>query len=519
MALVALLAGLAAWAGPAAAHAQLETSDPAPGTVLPVPPHQVVLRFSEPVTADPGALRVLAPSGRRVDAGGAHHPGADAGAVAVALDAGLGRGTYIVAWRVVSADSHPVHGAFTFSVGTAAGAKAAAAEADTIAARSGSPVVGVAVGLVRFAAFAALLVLVGLAVLVRLAWPGGGRSRRVRRLLAGSWAVLAATTVLAVLLQGPYASALPLADALRPSLVSGVLHTRLGQVAVVRAALLLLAVPVLLAVADRSGRRGGGSRRPRGGGLTLLVCLVGLALLATAGLAGHAATGTSPAVGLVVDVAHLAAASLWIGGLVLLATFLVRAPAVGASELPADSAGVAGRVSSLAFAGVVVVVASGVAQSLRQVGSVYGLLHTDFGRTLLVKVGLVVLLVVLGGLSRRILHRSRGSAPAASDPVGGSPVAKLIEQHRGTTNPLTRQALAQAYIESTLIRINNQRGDTYSDFDLAVTSSLSRTESNRENGPKYKLNLERTVSAQINGGGPEIALRSMHGQIYIRKAK
>ena len=222
----------------------------------------------------------------------------------------------------------------------------------------------------------------------------------------------------------------PLADALRPSLVSGVLHTRLGQVAVVRAALLLLAVPVLLAVADRSGRRGGGSRRPRGGGLTLLVCLVGLALLATAGLAGHAATGTSPAVGLVVDVAHLAAASLWIGGLVLLATFLVRAPAVGASELPADSAGVAGRVSSLAFAGVVVVVASGVAQSLRQVGSVYGLLHTDFGRTLLVKVGLVVLLVVLGGLSRRILHRSLGSAPAAPDPVGGSPVAD------GGTTPL-----------------------------------------------------------------------------------
>ena len=76
------------------------------------------------------------------------------------------------------------------------------------------------------------------------------------------------------------------------------------------------------------------------------------------------------------------------------------------------------------------VVASGVAQSLRQVGSVYGLLHTDFGRTLLVKVGLVVLLVVLGGLSRRILHRSRGSAPAASDPVGGSPVAD------GGTTPL-----------------------------------------------------------------------------------
>jgi alkylation response protein AidB-like acyl-CoA dehydrogenase len=50
-----------------------------------------------------------------------------------------------------------------------------------------------------------------------------------------------------------------------------------------------------------------------------------------------------------------------------------------------------------------------------------------------------------------------GAGSIGGDAVGGSPVAKLIEQHRGTTNPLTRQALAQAYIESTLIRINNQR--------------------------------------------------------------
>ena len=69
------------------------------------------------------------------------------------------------------------------------------------------------------------------------------------------------------------------------------------------------------------------------------------------------------------------------------------------------------------------------------------------------------------------------------------------------------------------LKIKNQRGETYSDFDLAVTSSVSRTESKRENGPKYKLNLERIVSAQLNGGGPEISMRSMNGTIYIRRAQ
>ncbi|MBI2689738.1 MAG: hypothetical protein HYX27_25805 [Acidobacteria bacterium] len=69
------------------------------------------------------------------------------------------------------------------------------------------------------------------------------------------------------------------------------------------------------------------------------------------------------------------------------------------------------------------------------------------------------------------------------------------------------------------LKINNQRGDTYSDFDLNVTTSVNRKESGKDGGPKYKLNLERIILGQINGGGPEIAMRSMNGNIYIRKGK
>jgi DUF4097 and DUF4098 domain-containing protein YvlB len=69
------------------------------------------------------------------------------------------------------------------------------------------------------------------------------------------------------------------------------------------------------------------------------------------------------------------------------------------------------------------------------------------------------------------------------------------------------------------LKINNQRGETYSDFDLDVQTTVSRTESKRENGPKYKINMERSVTARINGGGPEMSMRSLNGTIYIRKAK
>ncbi len=414
LALGLVVVGLGALPGVASAHAQLESSTPGQSAVLLVPPTQVVLHFGEPVEIDFGSLRVIGPGGRRVDAGATHHPGGDTHSVATALPQGLADGTYVVAWRVISADSHPVHGAYVFSVGTARGSGRADALAAAIADQPGDAVVGVAFWIVRAAAFAGLLVLVGLAVLVSWLWPAGGRTRRVGRVLWWSWGTLLVATVAGVLVQGVYASALPLTDAYRPSLVSAVLDTRFGRVEVLRLLLLAGMVPVLLWLRGRIGR-GGAHRRWR----TAACGAVGLLLLATPGLAGHAATGAGPGFGLGLDVVHLAAASAWIGGLVLLATFLV--PRDPGDAWPPDPSDLTLRVSAVAFTAVVAVVATGVVQSIRQVGSLYALFHTPYGRTLVVKICLVVALIAVGAASRRLVHR-RG--PTDGPPVGGTGVAR-----------------------------------------------------------------------------------------------
>ena len=236
---------LVATPGVASAHAQLESSEPGQSAVLLVPPTGVLLHFGEPVEINFGFLRVIGPGGARVDGGAAHHPGADTHAVTTSLPANLPNGTYIVDWRVVSADSHPVHGAYGFSVGTAKGAARADAIAASIANQGGDATVGVAYWLVRTAAFIGLLVLVGLALVVSTLWRQGGRTRRVARLLWWSWWAVLVCTLLGVIIQGVVASGLPLADAYRPSLISAVLHTRFGEVAVLRLAL-LAAMAVIL---------------------------------------------------------------------------------------------------------------------------------------------------------------------------------------------------------------------------------------------------------------------------------
>jgi copper transport protein len=389
---------LVATPGVAGAHAQLESSEPGQSAVLLLPPTRVVLHFGEPVEVDFGSLRVIGPGGARVDGGAAHHPGDDVHAVTASLPTNLSDGTYIVAWRVVSDDSHPVHGAYVFSVGTAKGAARADALAVSFANQTGDTTVGIAYWLVRTTAFIGLLTLVGLGVVVATLWSEGGRTRRVARVLWWSWWTVLTATIVGVIVQGVYASALPLSDAYRPSLISAVLRTRFGEVAVLRLVLLAVMACVLRRITKHANSR----VRQVAPWEVAAVGAVGLGLLATPGLSGHAATGSNPALGLALDLVHLAAASAWVGGLVLLATFLL--PKAPDDAWPPEPLNLTLRVSAVAFSAVCVVVGTGVVQSVRQVGSLHALVHTNYGQTLVIKVCLVVALVVVGALSRRLLH-------------------------------------------------------------------------------------------------------------------
>src|SRR6266498_440881 len=120
--LSALLAVLAftmfAFAGPATAHAVLVATTPAGFQVLDTAPREITLRFSETVDVSLAEVRLLGPRG--ADIGGVSRPAYPAGkpdTISVTVPKKLAGGTYTVTYRVVSADSHPVSGAFAFSVG------------------------------------------------------------------------------------------------------------------------------------------------------------------------------------------------------------------------------------------------------------------------------------------------------------------------------------------------------------------------------------------------------------------
>lgn len=387
---VASLAVVAA-AAPAAAHADLTGSEPAAGAELPAgePPASLVLRFTEPVQIPSDALRLLDGAGREVDGVGAPEAGASGAEVVAKLPA-LPDGSYVVDWRVVSTDSHPVSGAFTFTVGEST------ADAEALAgllAPHENRGVAVAFGVTRALAFASVLVLVGGVLFVRACWPAAAGRAPVRVLLWASWAVALVTAVVGIGMQAAYTSGRGLSAAWDPEVLRDVLSTSFGRAWLARVPVLLFALGALRAPAGR--------RTPF---VHAVDSLVALALVATFTFGGHARAGRWVTPATVTDLVHLAAVAAWFGGLVVLYTLLFD------RGRPRGARAATVRFSSYAGPAIGVAVATGTLQTLRQSDGLDSLVDTTYGRLVLAKAGLVVFVVAAASVSRHVAVRWRAAA-------------------------------------------------------------------------------------------------------------
>ncbi|MBQ1027376.1 copper resistance protein CopC/CopD [Micromonospora sp. C95] len=386
--LVTVVALLLVPAGPASAHAVLSSSSPAASAVVPAAPAEVVLTFSETVRKVPDRIRVIAPDGSRADQG---EPTFAGSVVNIPVDTGRGNGTYLVTYRVISADSHPVSGAFTYSVG-------APSEPPVDSGDDGqaNPVVGNAVKIAKFVGYAGLLLVIGPALVLALLWPRRLSRRGPARLAWTGLGLVALATVAAILLQVPYTSGGGLFDITGDGL-SLVLGSAFGAAHLVRlgllAAVALLLRPLLAGPVGRTD-------------LVILGVLAVGALL-TWPIAGHPAASPAPAVSVLVDTVHLGGMAVWLGGLVMLAVFLL--PRADERELgailPIWSRWAALAVSALLLAGTV--------QALIEVATPAALVNTTYGRLVLAKIGLFVLVIAVAAYSRHLVRtRVAASRPA-----------------------------------------------------------------------------------------------------------
>jgi len=368
------------------AHAYIVATQPAMNGSYATLGGSIAVSFDEPITIlNSDALVVDDDSGRRVDRHDAHIDPEDATRLIVEVPRQLAPGFYTVRWRVISADTHVVHGDYQIGVGVQLNAIKRSHETSPFDPATALP------SLIRWLSLLGALLAAGALALDRLVLrtlkPPSPQSEAIARRAAviGVGLVLLAALP-ALLVQGAAVSG-HLSGALGPTL-----HSRWGVAWMIR----LGAAVVLVLVVAFAWRRA-----------AILGIIAACMILAGFSASGHALAlhGSASVVAFWMDFAHLVASSVWIGGVLVLAPIVFAhrglAPALFA------------RFTPLAMGAVAVILVSGVYAAVVHIPSFADLVHTSYGLILLAKVALVAVLLLFGYRHQRI-GRGRASGAGAN---------------------------------------------------------------------------------------------------------
>jgi copper transport protein len=439
-----LVAAAAALALPAAAwaHAGLVRTVPRANVVLNSPPPVVRLTYTEAVEPRFAAISVTNAAGESQTAGTPRRSPADAKTLVVPLEH-LSEGWYLVYWRVISVDGHPVRGAFVFAVGPNPGPQPqfvipsiseTAATPRLIAARS--------------IVFVALMAAIGLFILrIATARPVVRRApESTLRPLDVTFGIasvvgLVAIPVYLVMATAQFAlrSAFDL-SALFPLLRASAFGRALVDLEIVFA--LFVAAAGLALWIDRPERE----RRS----IAEILSVVGAfaaaaAVLLVPGLAGHAAETSPRGAMLLFDWLHLSAGSIWIGGLIGL---LVVWRSFPVARRVAGLVVCVPRFSNTAFVSVLVLIGSGIGASLVHLPTFASLWQTSYGQALLVKIGLLCAALLLAAMN---LLRTRPRLLAYRErPELGPDAASLLRRLVAGEVLLVVSAVVAAAVLSSL---------------------------------------------------------------------
>ena len=388
VAVAALVLPASAWA-----HAALLQTVPVASRTVNVVPTEVRLRFSEPVEPRFAIVSVTDATGRQVTDG---DPAAAPGSPQTLVTplASVPEGWYLVFWRVISADGHPVRGAFTFAVGPNPGPPPQFRVPSLSETATTTQLL-----IARWVVFLSTMSALGLFVLraviarpvVRVVRGCSLRSLNIAFVVALGVA-LVATPIYALLATAQFTlrSFWDFGDVIPAVRSSGFGEDFLDLELVLG----LFAIGAIAAlVVDRPERE----QRSVAELLALPAALAaGLAALVLPALAGHAGQKSPRGLSLPLDTAHLTAGSIWLGGLIGLVVFWFS---VGRAGRAAALAYVVPRFSVVALCSVLLLIGTGIGQAFQELPTFASLWETSYGQALIWKIGLLSAALLLAAVN------------------------------------------------------------------------------------------------------------------------
>lgn len=398
----AIVALLAAGIPSSFAHPLTVSSTPKPFASVSSVPEEIAVTFSEPIELSYSRMSVLAGDGTRVDNNDPHNVGGDTATLAVTLKPDTPDGVYTVTTKVLSAvDGHVVESAFTFGIGT------------KVDQGSGGPSVGterilsIPESLSRFPGMVGQVIVVGAAFgtlwlwkpLERVPWLGGSISPKKSAIDRNMTLLVIIGTALVLASNGAMI-AVQAYDI--GGTIQDAISTKFGNIWTIRMIESSILMIIAFFVYRKAVKTGASPTKAE----MLAILVMGLAVLVTSGLVAHgAATGEFS--GMLLDFFHNAAASIWIGGLVLMG-FVAIPKLLSLSDERAKSAAISilvPRFSTVVVTLLGISVMTGPLLLFIIESNLSVTLASTYGSVLITKLALAGVMVAMGAYSQFVIQK------------------------------------------------------------------------------------------------------------------
>lgn len=391
----------------ASAHPFLTDSDPQPFSSVSSTPETISLTFSEAIEINYSKISVLGPDGSRVDRNDPRHVDGDTATLQISMQPNLPEGVYTVSTTVLSAvDGHVVPYAFTFGIGVAPQGPTPGEPGQQ------QEILSPEESASRFPGIVGQIVVVGAAFgtlwmwkpIQRVPWLANAIAARrieidkkmVQLIIIGTGLVIASNV--AMISVQAYEIGASIGDAVATSF-GGIWMTRMIESSI----LMIIAVFVLRKMAKE------GMVPSRAEIIAMLV--MGIAVLVTSSLISHgAATGQVAAI--LLDFFHNTAASIWIGGIVLMG-FVVVPRLLALSDERARPAAISiliPRFSTIVVTILGLSVITGPLLLFLLEDNLSLTLASTYGRILIIKLALAGVMVGMGAYSQMVVQKKAVAA-------------------------------------------------------------------------------------------------------------
>jgi len=426
----------------ASAHAYLIKTFPAASVILTAPPPDVALTFDEAVEPRFAIISVTDAAAHSETTGPVTRSASNPDTLIVPLRR-VPEGWYLVYWRAISVDGHPVQGAFTFAVGPNEGPQPQFTVPHISQSATTTPLL-----VAKWAAFLTVMTTIGLLVFRLLIARPLVRRVRGTQLRAVSIAFFV-SCVLGLIAVPAYLEEATAIDSLRSFFAFGTLVPLWRTTAFGRGYVDLEICFALFAFAGAVAIWVDRPERPHRSLAAIFAAAGALAaaaaVLAVPGAAGHAAQTAPRGVALTLDWLHLISGAVWIGGLVgllVLWSSLPRARRIAGLSVCVP------RFSNVALVSVLVLLGTGTWATVLHLPVLAALWETSYGKVILLKIGLLFLAVLLAAVN---LLRSKPRLVAARTRAElGEPAARLLRRLVGGEAAILAGAVFAAATLSSL---------------------------------------------------------------------